>query len=97
MSLALVGMGAFRTAFEMLFDAVKSVQGENKMFQHLFRDIKFALDSVQPLIKDIEKYNSKEGPQNFAIQMEEGASFQQLLHNLSGIPEFRRNVYRLLQ
>ncbi|RXH75274.1 hypothetical protein DVH24_029995 [Malus domestica] len=42
-------------AFEMLFDAVKLAHEENKMFQHLSRDIMSTLDSVQPLIKDFEK------------------------------------------
>ncbi|RXH73246.1 hypothetical protein DVH24_012930 [Malus domestica] len=58
----------------MLFDAVKSVQEETTMFKHLLGDIKSALDSLQPPIKDIEKYNSKEGLEYFAIQIEEGAN-----------------------
>ncbi|KAM1091149.1 hypothetical protein ACFX13_018922 [Malus domestica] len=61
MSLASVGMGALRMAFEMLFDAVKLAHEENKMFQHLSRDIMSTLDSVQPLIKDFEKSITRGG------------------------------------
>ncbi|KAM1073582.1 hypothetical protein PS2_018312 [Malus domestica] len=90
MSLASVGMGALRTSFQMLFDAVKSVQEENTMFQHLLRDIKSTLDSLQPLIKDIEKYNSKEGLENYAIQMEEGAK---LVQKCSKVGLWRKHTY----
>ncbi|XP_068331931.1 probable disease resistance protein At5g66900 [Pyrus communis] len=90
MSVASVGMGALRTSFQMLFDAVKSVQEENTMFQHLLGDIKSTLDSLQPLIKDIEKYNSKEGLQNYAIQMEEGAK---LVQKCSKVGVWRKHTY----
>ncbi|XP_068331938.1 probable disease resistance protein At5g66900 [Pyrus communis] len=87
---ASVGMGALRTSFQMLFDAVKSVQEENTMFQHLLGEIKSTLDSLQPLIKDIEKYNSKEGLQNYAIQMEEGAK---LVQKCSKVGVWRKHKY----
>ncbi|KAM3014333.1 hypothetical protein FF2_027057 [Malus domestica] len=77
MSVASVGMGALRTAFQVLFDAVKSAQEETTMFKHLLGHIKSTLDSLEPLIKDIENYNSKEGLEYFAIQMEEAANLVQ--------------------
>ncbi|RXH75273.1 hypothetical protein DVH24_029994 [Malus domestica] len=83
-------MGALRTSFQMLFDAVKSAQEENTMFQHLLGDIKSTLESLQPLIKDIEKYNSKEGRENYAIQMEEGAK---LVQKCSKVGVWRKHTY----
>ncbi|XP_048431273.1 probable disease resistance protein At5g66900 [Pyrus x bretschneideri] len=77
MSVASVGMGTLRTAFQMLFDAVKSVQEETTMFKHLLGDIKSTLESLQPLIQEIEKYNSKERLKYFAVQMEKGADLVQ--------------------
>ncbi|XP_028947579.2 probable disease resistance protein At5g66900 [Malus sylvestris] len=77
MSVASVGVGALRTAFQMLFDAVKSVQEETTMFKHLLGDIKSTLNSLQPLIQEIEKYNSKEGLEYFTVQMEKGADLVQ--------------------
>ncbi|KAM1091147.1 hypothetical protein ACFX2J_018471 [Malus domestica] len=90
MSLVSVRMGALRTSFQMLFDAVKSAQEENTMFQHLLGDIKSTLESLQPLIKDIEKYNSKEGRENYAIQMEEGAK---LVQKCSKVGVWRKHTY----
>ncbi|RXH75276.1 hypothetical protein DVH24_029997 [Malus domestica] len=83
-------MGALRTSFQMLFDAVKSAQEENTMFQHLLGNIKSTLESLQPLIKDIEKYNSKEGRENYAIQMEEGAK---LVQKCSKVGVGRKHAY----
>ncbi|KAM1091151.1 hypothetical protein ACFX2J_018475 [Malus domestica] len=90
MSVVSVGMGALRTSFQMLFDAVKSAQEENTMFQHLLGNIKSTLESLQPLIKDIEKYNSKEGRENYAIQMEEGAK---LVQKCSKVGVGRKHAY----
>ncbi|CAN6563023.1 unnamed protein product [Malus baccata var. baccata] len=90
MSVASVGMGALRTAFQVLFDAVKSAQEETTMFKHLLGDIKSTLDSLQPLIKDIENYNSKEGLEYFAIQMEEAAN---LVQKCSKVGVWRKYKY----
>ncbi|CAN6698415.1 unnamed protein product [Malus baccata var. baccata] len=90
MSVASVGMGALRMAFQKLFDAVKSVQEETTVFEHLLGDIKSTLDSLQPLIKDIEKYNSKEGLEYIAIQMEEGAN---LVQKCSKVGVWRKYKY----
>ncbi|CAN6541787.1 unnamed protein product [Malus baccata var. baccata] len=90
MSVVSVGMGALRTSFQMLFDAVKSAEEENTMFQHLLGNIKSTLESLQPLIKDIEKYNSKEGRENYAIQMEEGAK---LVQKCSKVGVWRKHAY----
>ncbi|KAB2617911.1 disease resistance protein [Pyrus ussuriensis x Pyrus communis] len=80
MSLASPGIGALRTPFQTLFDAVKAAHQENKMFRRRLRVIKSTLDSLQPLIVDIEKSSPEEGLQNFALQMEEGAN---LVHKCS--------------
>ncbi|ONH96589.1 hypothetical protein PRUPE_7G138800 [Prunus persica] len=72
MAVDLVGGGTFRVAFQMLFDAVIAVKKETTMFKSMLGDIKSTLDSLQPVIKEREKYDSKEGLENFAMQMEEG-------------------------
>lgn len=72
MAVDLVGGGSFRVAFQMLFDAVIAVKKETTMFKSMLGDIKSTLDSLQPVIKEREKYDSKEGLENFAMQMEEG-------------------------
>ncbi|KAH0971374.1 hypothetical protein GBA52_023530 [Prunus armeniaca] len=69
-----VGVGALRAAFQMLLDAVIAVKAETTMFKPLLGNIKSTLDALQPMIKDIEKYNPKEGLENYAMQMEEGVN-----------------------
>ncbi|XP_068342702.1 probable disease resistance protein At5g66900 [Pyrus communis] len=93
MSVASVGMGTLRTAFQMLYDAVKSVQEETTMFKHLLGDLKSTLESLQPLIQEIEKYNSKEGLEYFAIQMEEAANLVQKCSKVGGWSGWRKYKY----
>ncbi|KAM1314988.1 hypothetical protein ACFX13_018928 [Malus domestica] len=98
MSLASVGIGALSTPFQMLFNAVKSAQPENKMLRHRLRDIKSTLDSLQPLIIDIEKSDPKEQLQHFALQMEEGANLvhkctKNRLQKCSKVALWRKYIY----
>ncbi|KAB2617914.1 disease resistance protein [Pyrus ussuriensis x Pyrus communis] len=73
MPLASVGMGALRTAFEMLFDAVKSAQKENKMFHTSSETSNPHWTPYNHSSKTWKSITPKEGLQNFAIQMKEGA------------------------
>ncbi|ONH96594.1 hypothetical protein PRUPE_7G139200 [Prunus persica] len=69
-----VCVGALRAAFQMLLDAVIAVKAETTVFKPHLGNIKSTLDSLQPMIEEIEKYNSKEGLENYTMQMEAGVN-----------------------
>lgn len=70
--------GAVGTLFTVLYEVVKDVKEKTMMFKSLLGDLKSTLDSLKPLIEDIEKYNNlmdrpKEELENFKEKMKNGA------------------------
>ncbi|CAB4287486.1 unnamed protein product [Prunus armeniaca] len=70
--------GAVGTLFTVLYEVVKEVKDKTMMFKSLLGDLKSTLDSLKPLIEDIEKYNylmdrPKEELENFKEKMKNGA------------------------
>ncbi|KAL6273783.1 hypothetical protein ACE6H2_024475 [Prunus campanulata] len=70
--------GAVGALFTVLYEVVKDVKDKTMMFKSLLGDLKSTLDSLKPLMEDIEKYNNlmdrpKEELENFKEKMKNGA------------------------
>ncbi|KAM1174747.1 hypothetical protein FF1_027276 [Malus domestica] len=55
----LIGGAALGTAFNVLYDVLDELITKNVIFKPLLKEIKSRLDSLAPLLKDIEKSNKK--------------------------------------
>ncbi|XP_048431279.1 probable disease resistance protein At5g66900 [Pyrus x bretschneideri] len=55
----LIGGAALGTAFNVLYDVLDELITKNVIFTPLLKEIKSRLDSLAPLLKDIEKSNKK--------------------------------------
>ncbi|CAN6698421.1 unnamed protein product [Malus baccata var. baccata] len=56
---SLIGGAALGTAFNVLYDVLNELITKNVIFRPLLKEIKSRLDSLAPLLKDIEEYNKK--------------------------------------
>ncbi|PRQ47901.1 putative powdery mildew resistance protein, RPW8 [Rosa chinensis] len=83
-----VGGAALGAAFGTLFDVVKEALEKSAMFKPLLKTIKSTLDSLQPLIQQIEMHNAELNLPNEEIesckkQMEEGVELVRKLSKVS--------------
>ncbi|KAM5576447.1 hypothetical protein ABKV19_007358 [Rosa sericea] len=83
-----VGGAALGAAFGTLFDVVKEAFEKSAMFKPLLKTIKSSLDSLQPLIQQIEMHNAELNLPNEEIesckkQMEEGVELVRKLSKVS--------------
>lgn len=74
----LVAGAALGLPFNLLYDVIKQVMNKTTMFKPLLGDLSSTMESLQPLIHDIAKYNKDLGRpdeelQSFRQQMEKGA------------------------
>ncbi|CAB4317860.1 unnamed protein product [Prunus armeniaca] len=80
--------------FNVLYDGLKELIGKNVIYKTLFKDIISRLDSLHPLIKEIEKYNKDldlpdKELENLKVGMEKGI---ELVHKCSKIRAW--NIYK---
>lgn len=73
----LFGGAGLGTLFSALYDVLKELITKNVMFKPLLKNIKFRLDSLEPLLKDIERSNkeldlSDKELRNLKLHLEEG-------------------------
>ncbi|XP_062002208.1 probable disease resistance protein At5g66900 [Rosa rugosa] len=74
----LVAGGAMGVPFNALYDVIKEVVVKTKMFKPLLKDLDSTVDSLKPLIDEMEKCNKVlDHPENelkgFKVQMQKGA------------------------
>ncbi|KAM2622148.1 hypothetical protein TB2_026811 [Malus domestica] len=74
---SLFGGAGLGTLVNALYDVLKELITKNVMFKPLLKNIKFRLDSLEPLLKDIERSNKKldlsdKELRNLKLHLEEG-------------------------
>ncbi|KAM1063033.1 hypothetical protein ACFX2A_027844 [Malus domestica] len=79
---SLIGGAALGTAFNVLYDVLDELITKNVIFKPLLKDIKSRLDSLAPLLKDIEKSKKKSDLSdkdlgNLKVHLEEGVEVVQ--------------------
>ncbi|TQD97228.1 hypothetical protein C1H46_017159 [Malus baccata] len=94
----LIGGAALGTAFNVLYDVLNELITKNGIFKPLLKDIKSRLDSLAPLLKDIEKSNKKfdisdKELGNLKVHLEEGVKVVQKCKKVRWWSLYKRYKY----
>ncbi|XP_050137514.1 probable disease resistance protein At5g66900 isoform X2 [Malus sylvestris] len=94
----LIGGAALGTAFNVLYDVLNELITKNVIFKPLLKDIKSRLDSLAPLLKDIEKSNKKldlsdKELGNLKVHLEEGVKVVQKCKKVQWWSLYKRYKY----
>ncbi|KAM1362233.1 hypothetical protein PS1_027603 [Malus domestica] len=94
----LIGGAALGTAFNVLYDVLNELITKNVIFKPLLKDIKSRLDSLAPLLKDIEKSNKKfdlsdKELGNLKVHLEEGVKVVQKCKKVRWWSLYKRYKY----
>ncbi|CAN6563032.1 unnamed protein product [Malus baccata var. baccata] len=94
----LIGGAALGTAFNVLYDVLNELITKNGIFKPLLKDIKSRLESLAPLLKDIEKSNKKfdlsdKELGNLKVHLEEGVKVVQKCKKVRWWSLYKRYKY----
>ncbi|KAM1063034.1 hypothetical protein ACFX2A_027845 [Malus domestica] len=94
----LIGGAALGTAFNVLYDVLNELIAKNLVFKPLLKNIKSRLDSLAPLLKDIEKSNKKfdlsdKELGNLKVHLEEGVKVVQKCKKVRWWSLYKRYKY----
>lgn len=90
--------GAMGLPFTVLYEVIKEVVIKTAMFGPLLKELDFTIDSLKPLIDDMDKYNKvldrpEKELREFKVQMEKGPELIRKCANLSKWQSYKKYKY----
>ncbi|XP_004288077.1 PREDICTED: probable disease resistance protein At5g66900 [Fragaria vesca subsp. vesca] len=90
--------GAMGLPFTVLYEVIKEVVIKTAMFEPLLKELDFTIDSLKPLIEEMDKYNKvldrpEKELREFKVQMEKGPELIRKCANLSKWQSYKKYKY----